>query len=111
MEIRALDRAFSQVMTETATTAPTDRLRKSDVSAAGGTDTEKQHERTRESREQAVVERPRRRAYFAIDENRNVVIRIVDEEGNVIRQIPPEEFLKAAETLKENMSNLLDMEA
>ncbi len=59
--------------------------------------------------EKAQPTRPRR-AFFAIDENSRVVIRIVDSEGNVVRQIPPEEFLKAVEALKENMQHLLDRE-
>ena len=59
----------------------------------------------------AEAQAQQRRAYFALDDNKNVVIRIVDEEGNVIRQIPPEEFLKTVDTLKENMQNLLHLEA
>jgi len=59
--------------------------------------------------EKAQPARPRR-AFFAIDENSRVVIRIVDSEGKIVRQIPPEEFLKAVEALKENMQHLLDRE-
>lgn len=50
------------------------------------------------------------KAFFALDDNENVVIRIVDSEGNLIRQIPPEEFLKASEFLKNNNKNLFSVE-
>ncbi len=50
------------------------------------------------------------KAFFAVTENENVVIRIVDSEGNLIRQIPPEEFLKASEFLKNNNKNLFSVE-
>lgn len=50
------------------------------------------------------------KAFFAVTENENVVIRIVDSEGNVLRQIPPEEFLKASEFLKNNHKNLFSVE-
>ncbi len=51
------------------------------------------------------------RAYFAVDENNNVVIRVVDDKGNVVRQIPPEEYIKMKEALRETIKNLLDLEA
>ncbi|MCG3110422.1 MAG: flagellar protein FlaG [Candidatus Manganitrophus sp. SB1] len=51
------------------------------------------------------------KAFFAIDENKNVVIRIKDAEGNVVKQIPPAEYLKMAETLLENSKTLFHLEA
>ncbi len=50
-------------------------------------------------------------AYFAVDEHNNVVIRIVDQDGKVVRQIPPEEYLRMKEALKESIKNLLNLEA
>lgn len=51
------------------------------------------------------------KAFFAVDENKNVVIRVVDSEGNLIKQIPPEEFLKMVEILKQNREHLFHKEA
>lgn len=51
------------------------------------------------------------KAFFAVDENKNVVIRIKDAEGNVVKQIPPAEYLKMAETLSESSKNLFHLEA
>ncbi len=50
------------------------------------------------------------KAFFAIDDNDNVVIRIVDEKGEVIKQIPPEEYMKMADVMREYTENLLHME-
>lgn len=51
------------------------------------------------------------KAFFAVDENKNVVIRIMDDEGNVVKQIPPAEYLKMAETLSESRKTLFHFEA
>lgn len=51
------------------------------------------------------------KAFFAVDENKNVVIRIRDAEGNIVKQIPPAEYLKMAEILSESNKNLLHLEA
>lgn len=50
------------------------------------------------------------KAFFAVTEDKNVVIKIVDEEGNLLRQIPPEEYLKMVEFLKNNNKNLFSVE-
>jgi uncharacterized FlaG/YvyC family protein len=50
------------------------------------------------------------KAFFAIDENKNVVIKVVDQEGNLVRQIPPEEYLKVAESMKMISKKLLHLE-
>lgn len=50
------------------------------------------------------------KAFFDIDENKNVVIKVVDSEGNLVRQIPPEEYLKVAESLKNISKKLLHLE-
>ncbi|GIW46236.1 MAG: hypothetical protein KatS3mg078_0113 [Deltaproteobacteria bacterium] len=46
------------------------------------------------------------RAVFALNEDNEVVIKILDEKGELIRQIPPEEFLKMVKKLKEVTENL-----
>jgi uncharacterized FlaG/YvyC family protein len=46
------------------------------------------------------------KAYFAIDDTKNVVIRIEDEKGNLVRQIPPEEYLKMKDKIKQNVEEL-----
>jgi|GEM_PF-4429530 len=51
------------------------------------------------------------KAFFAVDENKNVVIRIADSKGNVIKQIPPPEYLEMAKTLSEVDKNLFHLEA
>jgi uncharacterized FlaG/YvyC family protein len=47
-----------------------------------------------------------RKAYFAVDENKNVVIKIEDENGKVVRQIPPEEYLKMVDKIKQSAEKL-----
>ncbi len=58
-----------------------------------------------------VPDRASYKAFFAVDESKNVVIRVVDGEGNIVKQIPPEEYMKTMEALKMNRMNLLDKEA
>ncbi len=50
------------------------------------------------------------KAFFALTEDKNIVIKIVDEEGNLLRQIPPEEYLKMVKFLKNNNKNLFTKE-
>ncbi|MCX8030424.1 MAG: flagellar protein FlaG [Thermodesulfovibrionales bacterium] len=50
------------------------------------------------------------KAFFAVTEDENVVIKIVDEEGNLIRQIPPEEYIKLLEFFKNYNKNLFSKE-
>lgn len=44
---------------------------------------------------------PENKAVFAVDNDKNVIIQIVDKDGNVIRQYPPEEFIALSMQLKE----------
>jgi hypothetical protein len=46
------------------------------------------------------------KAYFALDDNKNVVIKVEDSKGNVVRQIPPEDYIKMSKTLRELSTNL-----
>ncbi len=49
-------------------------------------------------------------AFFSVDKDGNVVIKIVDSEGKVIRQIPPEEYIAMVRELKKAIKNLIDIE-
>ena len=51
------------------------------------------------------------KAFFAVDENKNVVIRIADANGKVVKQIPAEEYLKMTEFLLETSKSLFHREA
>jgi len=50
------------------------------------------------------------KAIFALDEDKNVVIQVIDEEGEVVRQMPPEEFLEATKSLRELAVNMFHIE-
>ncbi|MCL0037002.1 flagellar protein FlaG [Thermodesulfovibrionales bacterium] len=69
-------------------------------------------EEGREARAQEETERRlfELRAAFVVDDYNNVVIQFIDEEGEVVRQIPPEEFIKMAERMRENIENLFHKE-
>jgi uncharacterized FlaG/YvyC family protein len=47
-----------------------------------------------------------RKAYFAVDDKKNVVIKIEDENGKVVRQIPPEEYLKMVDKIEQSAEKL-----
>jgi len=51
------------------------------------------------------------KAFFAVDDAKNVVIRVVDEKGNLIKQIPPEEYIKMYEMMREGVEHLFQTEA
>ncbi len=75
------------------------------------------NDQTEESKETSKVEmkmeeikNTQTKAFFALDENENVVIRIVDHEGTLLRQIPPEEYLKMVEQLRNFSKNIFSME-
>ncbi|MEO5355823.1 MAG: flagellar protein FlaG [Nitrospirae bacterium YQR-1] len=50
------------------------------------------------------------KAVFAVDENQKVVIRIVDSDGNLLKQIPAEEYVKMVQQLEQNSQNLFHKE-
>ncbi|QWR76470.1 flagellar protein FlaG [Candidatus Magnetomonas plexicatena] len=54
----------------------------------------------------SAIQQAAGKAYFAVDDNRNVVIKVEDSKGNVVSQIPPEEYIKMSKVLKEISSNL-----
>lgn len=51
------------------------------------------------------------RAIFAVDDDKNVVIRLIDKKGKTIRQFPPEEYLNMLRHFQENVENLFEAEA
>jgi len=50
------------------------------------------------------------KALWVIDDKNNVFIRIEDEKGNVIRQIPPEEVINLKEKMSEILKNMFKIE-
>ena len=51
------------------------------------------------------------KAVLAIDEDKNVVIQLLDKDGNVVRQMPHEEYLDMVKKLKEFVKSHYDIEA
>lgn len=51
------------------------------------------------------------KAVFAMDKEDNVVIRFVDKDGEVVRQVPPEEYLDMISKLKDSTSHLFSTKA
>ena len=51
------------------------------------------------------------KAVFAIDNDRNVVIQLLDKYGNVVRQMPPEDYLDMVKKLKKFVNSHYDVEA
>ena len=51
------------------------------------------------------------KAVFAIDNDRNVVIQLLDKDGKVVRQMPPEDYLDMVKKLKEFVKSHYDIEA
>lgn len=50
------------------------------------------------------------KAFFAVDDNKNVVIRIVNADGKVLKQVPPEDYLKMVERMEESAQKLFHKE-
>lgn len=51
------------------------------------------------------------KAVFAIDEDKNVVIQLLDKDGEVVRQMPPEDYLDMVKNLKAIVKSHYDIEA
>lgn len=51
------------------------------------------------------------KALFSVDDEGNTIIKIIDPEGELVKQIPPEKFLEAAAALRESFGDILDLEA
>lgn len=50
-------------------------------------------------------------AIFAVDDDKNVVVRLVDKKGKTIQQFPPDEYLQMKKHFRENVKNLFNIEA
>jgi len=51
------------------------------------------------------------KAVFAVDDEKNVVIRFVDKKGEVVRQVPPEEYLDMIGKFRESTDHLFSAKA
>ena len=51
------------------------------------------------------------KAIFAVDEDNRVVIRVLDESGKVLMQMPPEQYGFVGKELQDLMKNLFSKEA
>src|SRR5574337_171932 len=51
------------------------------------------------------------KAVFAIDEDKNVVIQLLDKDGVVIRQMPPKDYLDMVKKLRAVVKSHYDIEA
>ncbi len=61
---------------------------------------------------ESTIESPiQTKAVFAIDDNKNVVIQLLDEDGKVVQQIPPEDYLEMVKNLKKVVKSHYDIEA
>ncbi len=49
---------------------------------------------------------PELKPVFALDDTKNVVIRFLDRDGNIVRQYPPEEYINMMKKLNEMIENL-----
>lgn len=56
------------------------------------------------------INAPQTKAVLAVDGDKNVVVRIIDSDGKVLRQIPPEEYMATVARLRELAKSLLDLE-
>ncbi len=50
------------------------------------------------------------KAVFALDKEKNVVIRVLDKKGEVVRQFPPEEYINMIKKFKDNVESLFSKE-
>jgi uncharacterized FlaG/YvyC family protein len=50
------------------------------------------------------------KAIFALDKEKNVVIKVLDKKGEVVRQYPPEEYINMIKKFKENVESLFSKE-
>ncbi len=64
-------------------------------------------EREKASSEQAdTINSKPQKAHFAVVGDDDVVIRIVDSDGNVVRQIPPDEYIRMMDTIESQSESL-----
>jgi uncharacterized FlaG/YvyC family protein len=63
------------------------------------------HENSNVSSDSKIFEE---KAFIALDENKEVVIRFVDNNGKIVRQYPPEEYLQEMKELNRVIKSLYD---
>lgn len=72
-------------------------------------------ETTKESKEVEKAELPEmdmvvNKAYFAVDDKaKQIVIKIINPDGEVIKQIPPEDYVELSEKIKDRVENLFSI--
>ncbi|MCG3117596.1 MAG: flagellar protein FlaG [Candidatus Manganitrophus sp. SA1] len=107
MEIKKIDAGPPSVVPENGRTDKRGKAAQTEQAAQ----VSEKHQETQSAPAAAKFETVSFKAFFAVDENKNVVIRIKDAEGNVVKQIPPAEYLKMAETLSDSRKTLFHLEA
>lgn len=107
MEIKNIDASLPSIVSENGQTEKREKAAQTEQAAQVSAE----HQETQSAPAAANFETVSFKAFFAVDENKNVVIRIMDDEGNVVKQIPPVEYLKMAETLSESRKALFHLEA
>ncbi len=50
------------------------------------------------------------RAILEMDKDNNIIIKIMDSEGKIVRQIPPQEYIEMISAWKENVKAILHVE-
>ncbi|MBF0336259.1 MAG: flagellar protein FlaG [Nitrospirae bacterium] len=57
-----------------------------------------------------AVDANQSKAYFEIDEDEKVIIKVVDAEGKLLKQIPPDDYKKSVRRLEEAYNKLFHKE-
>jgi uncharacterized FlaG/YvyC family protein len=107
MEIKNIDASLPSIVSENGQTEKREKAAQTEQAVQVSAE----HQETQSAPAAEKFETVSFKAFFAVDENKNVVIRIKDAEGNVVKQIPPAEYLKMAETLSESRKTLFHLEA
>ncbi|MBF0517407.1 MAG: flagellar protein FlaG [Nitrospirae bacterium] len=91
--------ASSQTGTSAAYTAPQQQ--------SAAVDANKENAVSQSDNKAAQQQQSDGKAYFAVDDNKNVVIKVTDASGKVVRQIPAEDYLQMVKVLDENDKSML----
>ncbi|MBV6341802.1 flagellar protein FlaG [Candidatus Magnetobacterium casense] len=65
----------------------------------------------KETDDTKAVDTSQSKAYFEIDEDEKVIIKVVDAEGKLLKQIPPDDYKKSVRRLEETYNKLFHKEA
>lgn len=79
--------------------------------AASDQDEKKQQAQNKAADEPRNVEIYKYKAVFAVDDDKNVVVRFVDKKGKVVQQVPPEEYLDMISKFKDVNAHLFSTKA